>query len=376
MRARVRAGMVLAVPAAALAFVVACSSDGGGAPAPAGGDASSGGDVAAADGGGGGDGDGGGGDASPARASLVAAFDLPRTAATQGLSSTWFDETNGFLYALSDLAPSITPIEPSKDWRTWTPRPTLDLVGRPGATWDGEGLTRAGGRFVAVTVETAPLVETFDDKGTYQGSIGIPAVFGQQRPGNKGLESLTASPDGAFLFTANEQALLVDGDGPTKSAGSLVRILRLEVASAASTQVAYRTEPLGAGAGGDMGVSELAALSATRLLVLERGFQSDVGNTVRIFEVDLAGAADVSASAALPASTPGVAKTLVVDLGALPDVGVGHPGTQANKLLDNYESLSIGPALPDGRRLLFVTSDDNAQSTQVARVLVLAVRGL
>jgi hypothetical protein len=32
--------------------------------------------------------------------------------------------------------------------------------------------------------------------------------------------------------------------------------------------------------------------------------------------------------------------------------------------------------LPDGRRLLFVTSDDNESASQVARVLVLAVPGL
>jgi hypothetical protein len=37
---------------------------------------------------------------------------------------------------------------------------------------------------------------------------------------------------------------------------------------------------------------------------------------------------------------------------------------------------ALGPTLADGRRLVFVTSDDNAQASQVARVLVLAVRGL
>ncbi|MBL8605880.1 MAG: esterase-like activity of phytase family protein [Myxococcales bacterium] len=371
---KVERAWAFAVVGAALSAVgAACSSEGGGAPAPAGVDASTGGsdaspvDGATAD---------AGVDAGAARASVVAVFDLPRAPATQGLSSTFYDEANGFLYALSDLTPSITPIEPSKDWKTWTPRPPLDLVGRPGATWDGEGLARAGGRFVAVTVETTPLVETFDDKGTYQGVVPIPAVFAQQRAGNKGLESLAASPDGAWLFSANEQALTVDGAGPTRTEGSLVRILRLEVSSSATTQAAYRTEPLGPGTGGDMGVSELAALSPTRLLVLERGFQSDVGNTVKIFEIDLAGAVDVSGSAALSASSPVVAKSLVVDLGTLPDTGVTHPGTQVNKLLDNYESLSVGPTLPDGRRLLFLTSDDNAQTTQVARVLVLAVRGL
>ncbi len=36
-----------------------------------------------------------------------------------------------------------------------------------------------------------------------------------------------------------------------------------------------------------------------------------------------------------------------------------------------YEALAVGPTLPDGRRLVFVTSDDNGSATQVARVLSL-----
>jgi len=128
-------------------------------------------------------------------------------------------------------------------------------------------------------------------------------------------------------------------------------------------------------------VKDAIALADTALLLLERGWQSDWGNTVRIYRVDLAdpglGGADVLASAGLDADTPVLAKTLVVDLGALRVEGVTHPGTQANPLLDNYEGLAVGPVLPDGRRVLFVTSDDNANhATQVARVLVLAVPGL
>ena len=50
----------------------------------------------------------------------------------------------------------------------------------------------------------------------------------------------------------------------------------------------------------------------------------------------------------------------------------GHGG----KLLPNYEGLSLGPRLPDGRRILFVISDDNATPELVARVLVLAIKGI
>ena len=106
------------------------------------------------------------------------------------------------------------------------------------------------------------------------------------------------------------------------------------------------------------------------------GYQSDIGNTVRLFRVSVAGAADVSSVAALGADTAALQKQLVVDLATLPSEGFTHPSTQPNPILDNYEGLSLGPTLSDGRRLLFVTSDDNAQAVQVARVLVLAIRGL
>ena len=323
------------------------------------------------------DGAGEAGVGTPVLEATVYGFtDLPRTANTQALSATFFDETEGVLYAVSDRAARITPLRGSRDLKTWTPEAPLLLTGRPDPAWDGEGLTRVGDRLYVVSVETLPRVEVFDRKGAYVEPFSLPAVYAKQRTGNKGIESLAASPDGTTLYLANEQALTVDGPASTATRGTLVRILRHTRQTAAQAQFAYRTEPLGPGKGGDMGVSELAALGADRLLVLERGFQSDVGNTVRIFEVSLAGAIDVTSEASLGDDTKVVPKRLVVDLGLLPAGDATHPSKQANALLDNYESLSVGPLLPDGRRLLFVTSDDNESATQVARVLVLAVPGL
>ncbi len=314
--------------------------------------------------------------ATEARVAVHAVVDLPRTFATEGLSATFYDAADNVLYALSDTQPSLTPLLGSVDHTRWTPGTPTTLTKRPGAAWDGEGLTRIDGDFLALTVETTPTLERFDAKGVFLASVPLPAIYTQQRAGNKGIESLASSPDGAYLFAANEAALVPDGEAASKAAGTRVRILRRELATGVETQHAYLTEPLGPGSGGDMGVSDVAALSSTDLLVLERGFQPDYGSTVRIFRVDLAGAADVSASPALTSSSPVVAKELVVDLLDLPPSGATHPATQPSPLLDNYEALSVGPTLPDGRRLLFVTSDDNASRTQVARVLVLAVRGL
>ena len=195
---------------------------------------------------------------------------------------------------------------------------------------------------------------------------------------NHGVEGMSAEPDGGYLFICNEEALNSDGAQSTKTAGTTVRILRRALATNTDEERAYRTEPLGAGgtSGADMGVSDILALSPTELLVLERGYQTGYGNTVRLFRVDYSMGDDVLATPSLTASSPVIAKTLVVDLGTLPSAGITNPGTQPNPILDNFEGLALGPLLDDGRRVIFVTSDDNARATQVPRVLVLGIRGL
>ncbi|MBA2511604.1 MAG: esterase-like activity of phytase family protein, partial [Rubrobacteraceae bacterium] len=129
----------------------------------------------------------------------------------------------------------------------------------------------------------------------------------------------------------------------------------------------YLTEP-------GQGVVEIVALSEDELLVLERGFQSGVGNTVRVYKVSLDSAEDVSdePSLAAPGLEP-VEKELLVDLADCPSGGATTPGTQPNPLLDNYESLTLGPRLPGGRRSLLLQSDDNFSAGQVTRVVALGV---
>lgn len=314
---------------------------------------------------------------APLQVTVHALFDLPRMKTTHSLSATAFDPGTRTLFALPDKDAMIVPLVGNADFTSFTVGTPLPLTGRTDTAWDGEGLVRIDSGYVVVTVETEPLVERFDGTGKRTGVVTLPPHFAMQAPGNKGMESLTLSPSGRFLFTANEAALTIDGPTPTKTRGTAIRILKRDLTTGTDIELAYRTEPLGAGgASGDMGVSELAALDDDMLLVLERGFQADYGNTVRIFRVDLRTGAHVETTPALNDATPVLTKTLVVDIGTLPPGNATHPGPQPNPILDNYEALALGPTLPDGRRLLFVTSDDNASATQVPRVLVLAIRGL
>ena len=69
-----------------------------------------------------------------------------------------------------------------------------------------------------------------------------------------------------------------------------------------------------------------------------------------------------------------VAKRLVADLALLADERCPPPSQwQRRRTLENYEGMALGPTLPDGRRVLFLVSDDNSHETQDARVLALAI---
>jgi len=314
-----------------------------------------------------------GGGAQVPAVSLLSTFDLPRVRATRAISATVFDPATGTLLALLDREPLMVRLAPSADYKTWTVGDTLPIDGAP-AAYDGEGLARVSGSFYAVTSETAPRIDRLDAAGKVLETVPLPAPFSGLRPGNKGIEALSASPSEKLLFFANEQALLADGAGPTKERGTVVRIVRRDLAAGADTVHPYLTEPLGAGTGGDMGVSEILAVSDSDLLVLERGFQADYGNTVRLYRVRLAAGLPAD-TASLPADVKVLAKELVVDLATL-DCACVHPSRQPSPILDNYEALALGPKLADGRRVVFVTSDDNAQSTQVARIVTLALAGI
>ncbi len=312
----------------------------------------------------------------PTQVTVIATFDLPRGRTTRAISGTVFDETSGTLLAILDGEPALVTLTPSADFRTWSVGALTPVTGRGTTGWDAEGLARVGDTLYAITDETSAVVEAMDLSGKVRSRVTLPPVWSKIRPGNKGIESLASSPSGKILFLANEQALTVDGSGPTKERGSIVRILKRTLSTSTDTVFAYRTDPLGAGTGGDMGVSEIVALGDSDLLVLERGFQSDFGNTVRLYRVSLASGGLPGDVAAVAADAKVLAKELLVDFATLDCGGCTHPSRQPNPILDNYEALAIGPRLNDGRRLLFVTSDDNGSTSQVPRILVLGIRGL
>lgn len=298
-----------------------------------------------------------------------------------GLSGLTYDRTRDVYYSLVDnqgtTAARFYTLRLPVDGSGLGEPEVLDVTilrdenGQPftGADFDGEGITITPDNELLVSSETEPSIRRFALDGTYLGALTVPERFSDQKQDNQTFESLSLSPNGRSLFTANEGYLT--GDGETADGSDRLRILRYEDRGAGgfepTEQYFYLADP-------GLGVVDIAALSETELLVLERGFVSGEGNTVRIYRVSLDGAEDVSDVESLAESgLEPVEKELLVDLVDCPSDGATTPGTQVNPLLDNYESLTLGPRLPGGSRSLLLQSDDNFGSGQVTRVVALEV---
>ena len=233
-----------------------------------------------------------------------------------------------------------------------------------------------------------PWIRRFALDGSLLGELALPDAFlpastpdAQGRPvqtrgvrNNLGFEGVTLAPEEGALYIINEEALAQDGPIATTSAGTLDRLLRLDVDGTTllpGGQVVYRTEkifatPIPPDQFADNGVSALLwirnRVPQYDFLSMERSFVTGVGNDVNIYGVRIADASGVSS---LPSLTSfagrEVDKTLLVNMASL--------GIAA----DNLEGLALGPRLPDGHTALLIISDDNFSETQTNQFLLFEV---
>ena len=239
-----------------------------------------------------------------------------------------------------------------------------------GRTFDGEGMALLPDGDLLIASETEPSIRRFAPDGRQREQLPVPPRFLVRPNGEAGenltFESLALASDSRTLYTAVEGPLGPDGFAtPVRARLRLLRYTA-DPTFQPTAQFFYLAEAA-------QGLSEIAALGPNELLTLERGFIPGLGNTIRLFRVSLAGATDVTARTSLadPGLTP-VPKTLLVDLGLCTPGAATHPGKQSNPLLDNIESVTLGPLLPDGRQTLLLQSDDNFALDQVTRFFALA----
>ncbi len=256
---------------------------------------------------------------------------------------------------------------------------------------DGTFVTATEGYHDAENLVHQAEVVFIDRQGAVTGAVRprphfaiTPGVRSRGVRHNLGLESLTRTPDGRLL-SGLEQPLVQDGAMSSRTRGGVVRLIEFveqpSTGWAPGREWAYRLEPTATVRGydrpcsdGENGLSDMLALSNDVWLTLERACLLGAPgvpayNPVRVFEVTVAGASDVSGITSIAGRRLRLAKKrLVLDVNAL--------ASRLPSLLatgSNFEGLACGPAGPNGERTVVLVSDDNLRATQTTALLWLAL---
>jgi hypothetical protein len=213
-----------------------------------------------------------------------------------------------------------------------------------------------------------PFVREMRLDGSYVGQYTLPAMFDYVDNtttggrNNKLFEALAVTPNG-MLYTANEDALIQDGNITTLTSGSVVRVTAIKPSiGMAGAQYAYLLPPIpvdaapGAPFGPDNGLPELLAIDDTSFIALERAFASGVGNTIRLVRTTITSqTTDVSGVASLIGATyTPMTREVLLEM----------PLVYEGIVLDDMEGMSWGQTLANGNRTLVLVADNNFSSTQ------------
>ncbi|MGW4023940.1 esterase-like activity of phytase family protein [Streptomyces sp. NPDC005009] len=235
------------------------------------------------------------------------------------------------------------------DARTLRPEGVIPLADENGAALDAEGLVVDRDGTYLVSSETEPTVRRYSRDGKILDRLSVPEELRTRARTNGTFEGLTLLPGGRTLIASMEYPLAGDPDDQVR-----LQTWRRTAHGAfrPGAQYTYRIDP-------GHGVSEVTATPDGRLLVLERGFTSGVGNTVRLYLADRHGTT--------------YDKTLLADLADCPSLGATAKQPQANPLLDNIEGMTV-TGRHKGRPNLLLVSDDNQNENQTTRLYALRVR--
>ncbi|HYX18834.1 MAG TPA: phytase [Nostoc sp.] len=329
-----------------------------------------------------------------------------------GLSGVTYDAANNRYYAISDDRSQFGPARfytfTTDTGVTFTNvTPLKDSNGNLFATFsidpEGIALTNNGTIFISSEGEvnptagrvSNPFIKEFSvTTGQELRSLLIPSKFlpvvedtnsnsivdagDTQTSGvynNLAFESLTITPDQKTLFTATENALSQDGLRASLTSGSPSRILQYNLLSGQpDKEYLYITDaiadvPNPSTGFADNGLTDLLAIdNHGTLLALERSFAQGVGNTIKIYEISLQGATDISfydslnnLSAEQLAAIQPAQKRLLLNLNDL-DLPNGT---------DNIEGITFGPKLADGSQSIVLVSDNNFNQSQFTQILTL-----
>ena len=205
----------------------------------------------------------------------------------------------------------------------------------------------------------------------------LPEKSGRQKKGiqnNLAFEGIAEGPDGKSWLVSTEAPLVQDLNK------QFVRLIQYEMLEAWVLKPAKEfLYPLASSALDDKaflqfqkGISDILSVDTHRFLTMERALSvtgAGLQFQIEIYEADLAPASDVSAIEALPVSLPEklkpLGKKLLFSLDSLKKSLGG---------IENFEGMTWGPRLSDGRRTLILVSDDNFMRNLRTQFLLFAVK--
>ena len=316
--------------------------------------------------------------------------------ASNGCGAITYSGQGGVFYVLQDhdddnyarIHPLALGIDPSTGAIL---SQTLGTAFTPAGLRDAEGLALdpLSGTLWASSEWTPPTISEFSLDGAATGCTApVPSIQRDKLRSNLSLESLTISPDGLTMWTANEQALTCDGESSSgnTNVATVVRLARFTRATAqdnwqAAGEWAYACDPCANATFAECGLSGLCALPDGSLLALEREVSITTWGRCRIYRITtgaLAAATEVSNLSSVTNAT--------VSLVAKGSPLVSFTGTDLNNIIV-YEGIALGPKLGDGSRSLVLVSDGGATMTKtygllsvtaktVSRICALKLTGL
>ncbi len=214
-----------------------------------------------------------------------------------------------------------------------------------------------------------PFVRLATLGGTFVCDINLPERYGvsdnpESGPRQNGtFEGISLSYDKQGYWVTMELPLIQDGPAPTtQDTDSPIRIAYVDASSKHfGKEFAYELDPVVRPAANGSsfelnGVVELLQYDETKFLFLERSFSTgydDGGNNVKIYDVDIAGATDISGFESLSNSefTP-ASKKLLFDFEEIRD-------QLTDGVVDNIEGIAFGPDFSNGNKSLVLVADNN-----------------
>jgi hypothetical protein len=167
------------------------------------------------------------------------------------------------------------------------------------------------------------------------------------------MEGLAITPDGKALVGIMQGPLLQDAS--RKETTSLLRIVKIDIASGMSKEYGYK---LTAGSA----VSDIVAINNDQFLVLERdgkglGNKSDA-EVKQLFKIDLGNAKEITDSSRAAAAKAAVKKTLFLDIVA----ALGKRNFESNAIPEKIEGVAFGQdVMVEGVRkhTLYIVNDND-----------------